>query len=440
MKSLFFFLWSFFKTSYYRQFRSRKNLERWQDRQVKNLIQWVLPKSSFYREHFSGYDISNWKTLPTSNKALMMEHFDRLNTAGIKKPEAFSLALKAEENRDFTSCIRGITVGLSSGTSGNRGLFLVSPKERAAWSGAFLAKILPGSLLQKHRMALFLRSNSRLYTTLNSKRMRFEYFDLLLPIEQHLERLNAFNPSLLLAPPSLLRILAENIRQGKLNINPMKVISIAEVLDPLDEQFIESQIHQKIHQIYQCTEGFLASTCKYGTLHLNEDLVVIEKEYIDQAAGKFSPIITDMNRRTQPIIRYRLNDILTESKTSCPCGSIFTALESIEGRCDDMFYGISNTDPSQFIPIFPDYIRRAIITASGDIHEYMVFQHRPDLLEVRMRVNEKKEKEGEKLIVEALKDLFGKLACITPAVEVSPWKALPKDQKLRRVRRSFVVP
>lgn len=440
MRNLLLLLHSFFKTRYFRQFRSRKSLEQWQDRQVKNLIRCVLPQSPFYREHFSGYDISNWRTLPTSNKTLMMEHFDQINTVGIKKSEAFNLALKAEENRDFTSCIREIAVGPSSGTSGNRGLFLVSPEERAAWAGALLAKILPGSLLQKHRMALFLRSNSRLYTTLNSKRMVFEYFDLLIPIEKHIDRLHTFNPSLLLAPPSLLRILAENIRQGKLKLNPIKIISIAEVLDPLDEQFIESQFNQKIHQIYQCTEGFLATTCQYGTLHLNEDLVVIEKEYLDKSARKFSPIITDMNRHTQPMIRHRLNDILTESKTPCPCGSIFTALESIEGRCDDLFYGFSKNDPVTLIPIFPDYVRRAIITASIDIHEYTIVQHRPDFLKVYMRVDEKKAQEIEKLIVKALKDLFEKLACNTPVVEISEWQELPKDQKLRRVKRSFAVP
>ena len=37
--------------------------------------------------------------------------------------------IKSEENRDFSPTIKGITVGLSSGTSGNRGVFLASEKE-----------------------------------------------------------------------------------------------------------------------------------------------------------------------------------------------------------------------------------------------------------------------------------------------------------------------
>ncbi len=105
-----------------------------------------------------------------------------------------------------------------------------------------------------------------------------------------------------------------------------KVISIAEVLDPLDEAILENQFQQKIYQLYQCTEGFLAATCSHGTLHLNEDIVLIEKEYIDKKEGRFMPIITDFRRVSQPIIRYRLNDILIEKKEPCSCGCLFTAI------------------------------------------------------------------------------------------------------------------
>ena len=38
---------------------------------------------------------------------------------------------------------------------------------------------------------------------------------------------------------------------------------------------------KKIHQVYQCNEGFLAHTCEKGNLHFNEDFLIIEKEYLD---------------------------------------------------------------------------------------------------------------------------------------------------------------
>ena len=89
-------------------------------------------------------------------------------------------------------------------------------------------------------------------------------------------------------------------------------------------------------------------------------------------------------RKTQPIIRYRLNDILIEKKTPCSCGSPFLALERIDGRCDDIFIGISEVDHSEIF-IFPDFIRRAILFASNEIQEFKVIQHSVDKIEIKLK-------------------------------------------------------
>ncbi|MFR2693157.1 MAG: hypothetical protein ACLTBV_21985 [Enterocloster bolteae] len=59
----------------------------------------------------------------------MMEHFDELNTVGIGREEALEFAVLAERQRNF-SPKQGLTVGLSSGTSGKQGIFLVSDDEK----------------------------------------------------------------------------------------------------------------------------------------------------------------------------------------------------------------------------------------------------------------------------------------------------------------------
>ena len=100
--------------------------------------------------------------LPIIDKEVMMEHFDTLNTVHISKKEAFHVAFEAED-RNFTPTIRNITVGLSSGTSGNRGVFLVSEEEQTLWAGSIIGKVLPSSILHKHTIAFFLRANSNLY-------------------------------------------------------------------------------------------------------------------------------------------------------------------------------------------------------------------------------------------------------------------------------------
>lgn len=430
-------LWQYLYAKYLRRFRDRQQLLAWQHRQVVRFLAEIIPKSKFYRDRYRGLDLQNWQTFPPIDKATMMANFDDLNTVGIDRERAFNLAIESEVTRDFSPTIAGYTIGLSSGTSGNRGLFLVGKSERNIWAGTILAKALPSSIFTPECIAFFLRANSNLYETVQKQRIRFEYFDLLTPVEEHLDRLTKVAPTILVAPPSLLRLLATAKVQGKIDIAPAKIIAVAEVLEPVDENYISDCFDRPIHQIYQCTEGFLASTCEYGTLHLNEDMLVIQKEYIDRDLGKFVPIITDFNRQTQPIIRYRLDDILTERRSPCPCGSVLTALESIEGRCDDIFWLPSLTGEKS-IPVFPDFIRRAIMTASAAIAEYRAVQSDMQTIDIFLKVAPELRSEIERKIQTSLIELCERLQCQMPQIRYQEYRERNNlDRKLRRIQREF---
>ncbi|WP_336745683.1 F390 synthetase-related protein [Paenibacillus sp. y28] len=425
-------------TRYGRGWKDRAALERWQETQVQRHLAKVRSNSSFYRELWGNRPLSEWRDFPIIDKDLMMEHFNRLNTAGIRKEEAFALAQQSEQTRDFTPMIDGVTIGLSSGTSGHRGLFLVSAKERRAWAGAVLAKILPGPLTGRHRIAFFLRANSNLYGTVGSRRLQFAFYDLLQPLSEHVRRLNEQPPSLLVAPASMLRLLAERKRAGALRIEPERVVSVAEVLDPMDRHYIGETFRQTVHQVYQCTEGFLASTCAYGTLHMNEDIVYIQKEYIDQELRKFVPVITDFSRMAQPMVRYRLNDILTERQQLCPCGSPFLAIEAVEGRCDDLFYFKASSGEG-LVRVFPDFIARAMLAASDDIQAYQVVLHAPDRMEISLQTGSADQDTARKAAAAAIHTLCVRLGCRPPLVTFTEYVFVPGERKLRRVERRFDV-
>ena len=96
----------------------------------------------------------------------------------------------------------------------------------------------------------------------------------------------------------------------------------------------------------------------------------MEKEWLDDT--RFQPIITDMRRTVQPVVRYKMNDIL--HLTTCTCGSKMVAVSQIEGRTDDVLRFPGN------ISLFPDFIRRAIIGAHKDITNYQIIQDNPESL------------------------------------------------------------
>ncbi|WP_366289513.1 F390 synthetase-related protein [Paenibacillus sp. AN1007] len=419
-----------------RRWANREQLERWQERRIRRHVEHVRAASLFYREWWGERNASQWRHFPQIDKSIMMQHFDALNTVGITKEEAFILAGESEDTRDFKqSSIQGITVGLSSGTSGNRGLFLVSDREQDAWTGTVLAKLLPGGLWKPAKIAFFLRANSKLYESVKRGRLQFQYFDLLEHVDVLIERMEQYQPTVWVAPPSMLRILADAYLQGRLTHEPHKIISAAEVLDPLDRNVLERVFGQTVHQVYQCTEGFLGATCSHGTLHLNEDIVHIEKEYIDPATRRFVPVITDFSRTSQPIIRYRLNDILTEAAAPCPCGSLFTPIERIEGRSDDTLY-FSHISEGEAVSVFPDFISRAVIAASPAIKHYRVVQRGSGVLEVSMRISEEAdENQVQAAVMRELGRLADRMQCVLPEVRYVPYTFEPGITKLRRVER-----
>ncbi len=417
----------------YRNFTSREQLEVWQHRKVMQHLHWVMQHSAYYRELYRNLPLTNWREFPIIEKKEMMAGFDKLNTCGITKEQAFSIALSAEEN-GHNSSLNRVTVGLSTGTSGNRGIFLVSPKERFSWAGAILAKTLPKGIFRKHSIAFFFRTTSLLYNSIRSNRIQMEYYNLADPFCELLQRVNCQQPSVVVAPPSMLRKLAAEIAAGHLQITPEKLLSVAEVLDPLDEQYISKAFSQPVHQIYQATEGFLAVTCKHGTLHLNEDLLVVQKEPIPGESGKFYPVITDFNRTSQPIIRYRLNDILQEKEQPCPCGSTYMAIQCIEGRSDDVFY-FNSTNGLK--PVFPDFIRRAIVSAHPEIEEYLIVQDAPANMTLYIKTPPIREKAVQAAIRTNIEKIVKQYQVETPHLVFAPYCEQEPVKKLRRIQRRF---
>jgi putative adenylate-forming enzyme len=413
-----------------------ESLTRFQNARARQLVRWVHDHSEFYREHWSRFDLENWRELPIVDKALMMTNFSVLNTRGIARENAFEVALRAERDRNFSPTLEGCTVGLSSGTSGHRGLFIVSPLEQASWAGVILARALPRLRITGERIAFFLRSNSNLYEQVGRGRwLQFCYFDLMDRLEDSVRALNTFQPSILVAPPSMLELLAGEHLSGRLKITPYSLISVAEVLEPQDRIRLEGVFQVPVRQIYQATEGLLAVSCSHNSFHLQEDIVAMQLEPVADSDSRFSPIITDLWRRTQPIIRYRLNDVLTLENKCCTCGSSWRVIQQIEGRSDDVLE--FELTAGGLRPFFPDTIRRAILLSSSQILEYEAVQEHPGHLSVHLEVKLGFENEVQASVRESILQTLEQYDCRPADLEI--FFGLPAraaNIKRRRIHRT----
>ncbi|EMX6282515.1 MULTISPECIES: F390 synthetase-related protein [Providencia] len=344
-------LWHYWRARHL-TFRNRGELEAYQQKRLAHFKRKVLAKSPYFQRYIN-QTLSNF---PIMNKQIMMDNFDEMNTAGLLSQTLLECAQKSEQSRDFAPKVGRYSVGLSSGTSGRRGLFVVSPEEQNVWSGSMLAKMLPQGLFNGERVALFLRANNNLYESVNNRWISLRFYDLFSDFDLQLSALEQYQPSIIVAPAQVLCTIADAISQQKIQLNVQKVISVAEVLEPHDKQKLQ-RCFPHVGEVYQATEGFLGCSCSHGTMHLNEAFVHIEPNWLDN--DRFSPIITDFTRKTQPIVRYQLDDVLVVKNTPCPCGSPEMAIERIEGRCDDLLQlpGYNG----KMVTIFADPCARVIV-------------------------------------------------------------------------------
>ncbi|MCP1223124.1 F390 synthetase-related protein [Sebaldella sp. S0638] len=430
MSFKFIIFYYYLKYKFFMKINSKEKLELFQKKKIEKHLNYITKKSKYY----FGYKGKELKDFPVIDKKVMMENFDEMNTVGIHREQALEIAMNSEKTRNFKEKYKNITVGLSSGTSGNRGLFTVSDFERAKWTGIILAKLLPYFILKKQKIALFLRADSELYNSVNSMVLKFQFFDMIKDYIGNIKELNKFSPDVLIAPASMLKILAENIND--VSIKPKRIFSCAEVLTKEDREYITGKFNMQIGEIYQATEGFLGYSFDSGQgLKINEDVLYIEKEYIDSGKTRFIPVITDFERKSQPVIRYRLNDIWVENKNF---GGIFLKLEKIEGREDDIF--ILKGKDSTEIKVFPDFIRRAFMFSSEEILEYNVIQKTFGDIDVSFipgdsgEYNKIKEKIKENLL-----DLFSGFNADTQNINInfSVYEEKYRLTKKRDIKRGF---
>ena len=355
---------------------TRQQLEAHQAEALRSLRDYAYAHSPFYGRFHQGLFDAPLQELPVLTKAMLMEHFDELVT---------DRAIRLEEVKAYLSHLSGderflgrYWVNATSGSSGHPGLFLFNRAEwimvltsfaRAReWAGmkvdltrrvksATIASISPFHL------------STRVNATLHSWWMPELRIAASEPIETIIERLNAWQPEALIAYASMARILADEQLAGRLQIRPRAVFTSSEVLTEETRKRIVQAWGERLFNQYAATEsGSLAAECDHHRgMHLMEDLVIVE--VVDQDNRPVPPgiygdklLITVLFNRTQPLIRYELDDSVRLSPYPCPSGHPFALIDDVQGRVEDVLSfpgvagGVVNVHPlifSRIMDILP---------------------------------------------------------------------------------------
>jgi putative adenylate-forming enzyme len=230
---------SFASTKWHsRHHQNRTQFAAWQARKVSHWLQNALPQVAAYDA-----PVNHLSALPITDKATLMSNFAGYNTRGISQDQAWDALSSGDKIGDAI-------VGASTGTSGNRGLFVISEQEQFRWLGTILAKTISDLLWKPQRIAIILPRNTSLYESANkTNRLALKFFAITQGVESWTAQLCAFNPTVIVAPPRILKYFA----QADLPLRPVRIFSAAETLDPVDETVITARFGGPLRQIYMAT-------------------------------------------------------------------------------------------------------------------------------------------------------------------------------------------
>lgn len=227
--------------------------------------------------------------------------------------------------------------------------------------------------------ALYRRHYPRLSTSSRT-------FSVMTPLGELVRELNAIQPTFLVSFPTVLALMGNEQREGRLRINPLFVITTAEWIGRAAREGIAAAFNCAVRNAYAASEFMgIAFDCKKGQLHVNSDWVILEPvdarfEQVPAREASRTVLLTNLVNRVQPIIRYDLGDSITLSPDPCPCGSTLPVIE-VEGRRDEILS--FQTPGGADVKLPPRALADAVEGAAG-VRCCQVIQTGPDVMSVRI--------------------------------------------------------
>ena len=171
--------------------------------------------------------------------------------------------------------------------------------------------------------------------------------------------------------------------QGVPSLGAKAILTAGQTLSPETRQLIERQLGARVFDRYQSGEfGPIAQECERSRgYHVNAESYIVEVVREGQPAreGEVGDVlVTDLNNRCLPLLRYRLADLAAISRRRCACGRGLPLLERIVGRSPSAVRGADGryVPASFFARLFGDY--------EYAVRAYQVLQDSPGRILVRV--------------------------------------------------------
>lgn len=266
------------------------------------------------------------KSLPKTSKADLIERFSELNQADL-----FSRVYKAK-----TSGTSGVGFNFDkdeewdSFVRASREYFLNQVGQSSFSKAVYFWGFSYG--LRKRILTRILDF------VLNRKRF-FSY--KMLRNERFLKTLQ--NSNLLIGYSSMVNSAAEYVIEKGYTIDMAAIVATSERVLPHYYENVQKAFGKNLLSEYGAAEtGIIAFSCSYGIMHVNEAGVIVEMDENGEI------LVTNLNAKSLPIIRYKLGDYISLEvlEKPCRCGRFGSVIKDIKGRVGETIVGKKAEYPS----------------------------------------------------------------------------------------------
>jgi phenylacetate-CoA ligase len=404
----------------------RERLERFQDERLAELAGYAAGRSPFWRERLPSGRVE-LSALPVLTKVELMERFDDLVTdRRLRRDELLEHLGRIREDTLYLGEYRVMT---SSGSSGRKAVFVY---DRAGWRGV-LTMFLRRSewvgmrpAFPRTRLALVgggapTHMSRRGARSLAVGVHRLLSLSVTQPLDELVTALNSFQPDFMNVYPSTAGLLAEEQLAGHLRLRLKGMTTNSEPLTPALRGRIERGFGVRPTDFYATTEGVWGHECREGSMHLFDDMCIVENADDDcrpVPPGEMGSrlLVTNLFNYAQPLIRFEVTDLVATEPEPCPCGRTLMRLRSLRGRAEDVLRldGVA-VHPLQF----------GVVTADPDVREFQVVQEGAAL---RLRVALRDGSEGaEERLGRRVREQLLDLGVRRPVVSVERVDALERS-------------
>ena len=366
----------------------RERLERFQDERFAELATYAAERSPFWRERLPSGPVE-LRALPVLTKAELMDRFDELVTdRRLRRDELLEHLGQIDDDTLYLGKYRVMT---SSGSSGRKAVFVY---DRAGWLGVltmFLRRSEWVGLrprLPRTRLAMIgggapTHMSRRGAQSLDIGVHRLLPLAVTQPVDQLVRALNDFRPDFMNVYPSTAGLLADEQMAGRLRLTLSGLTTNSEPLTSGMRDRLEQAFGVRPTDFYATTEGVWGHDCPEGSMHLFDDMCIVETvddDFRPVPDGEMGSrlLITNLFNRVLPLIRFEVTDLVAIEPEPCPCGRTLTRVRSLEGRTEDVLsLGGVAVHPLQF----------GVVTADPSVREFQVVQ-RGDALRLRVALRD----------------------------------------------------